>query len=164
MLGWPALAGTIEETATPVGPLVVERIDDHAFRREFKIILAGQTILHTREGDATAPFPNFPEPALIRYVAEPIGPYDAVAVFQQSSSGNACNGGPIWFLGISKDGQFTISPPIDFCGGHSPEIRIDHGGIHVTLPVDDKDSPPADAQGQRPEEWTFSGEGVARIR
>ena len=163
LLGWPALAAAIEEIATPAGPLVVDLVDEQAFRREFKINLAGQTILHTIEGDPAAPFPNFPEPAVIRYVAEPIGPYDAVAVFQQSSSGNACNGGPIWFLGISKNGRFTISQPIDFCGGHSPEIRIDHGVIHVMLAADETDASPTEAQGRRLEEWTFSGQGVARM-
>jgi hypothetical protein len=162
--GPPAAAKTVKEIVTPTGVLVVDAVNSQAFAHEFKVTLAGQTVLHTIEGDAATPFPNFPEPAVIRYVAEPIGPYDAVVIFQQFSSGNACNGGPIWFLGISKDGRFAISPPIDFCGGRSPRIMIDRGVIHVEFPVDEKDLPSTDARRSQSEEWTFSEKGLARIR
>ncbi len=37
--------------------------------------------------------------------------FDAVAVFQQFNWGSACNGGPIWFLGIHANGTFLRSPP-----------------------------------------------------
>jgi hypothetical protein len=161
---WPTRAETVEEIATPAGPLVVDATNNQTFSREFKIILGGQTVLHTIEGGSGAPFLNFPEPTVIRYVAEPIGPFDAVAVFQQFSSGNACNGGPIWFLGIRKDGRFTVSSQIDFCGGLSPEIWIDHGVIHVKLPVDEKERLPRDARNPLPEEWAYSGQGLTRIR
>ncbi len=65
-----------------------------------------------------------PVPRLLKYVDKAIPPFEAVAVFQQFSWGNACNGGPIWFLGIHKSGTFTLSNPIDFCGGPSPMVTV----------------------------------------
>jgi hypothetical protein len=153
---WSARASTRPEFATPAGPLIIEQVNDQEPGREFKVCLAGQTVLHSKEGDAATAFPDFPEPVVIGYFREPIGPFDAVAVFQQFSSGNACNGGPIWFLGISRDGRFTRSEPIDACGGAAPQVTVNRGVIHLTLPQTGQASPA--------EEWIYSGRELVRTR
>jgi len=148
---WTALASIKQEIATPAGPLIIEHINDQEPLREFKVRLAKRTILYSKEGDPATAFPYFPEPVVIRYVPGPIGVFDAVAVFQQFSLGNACNGGPIWFLGISSDGKFARSEPIDACGGTSPQVTVNHGVIHLTVPQTDQ-------------EWTYSGQELQRTR
>ena len=115
---WPALVSTIKyQRATPAGLLIIEQVDDRKLGSEFNVRLANLPVLHSKEGDKTAAFPDFPVPDVIRYVGEPVGPFDAVAVFQQFNWGNACDGGPIWLLGVSHDRSFTKSNPIDNCGG-----------------------------------------------
>jgi hypothetical protein len=152
----PALAATTQPLATPAGPLVIEQVNVQEPHREFKVYLASQMVSHSKEGDAATAFPDFPEPVVIGYVGERIGGFDAVAVFQQFSSGNACNGGPIWLLGISRDGGFTRSKPIDACGGPAPQVTVNHSVIHLTLRQTGKTSPA--------EEWTYSGQELQRTR
>ena len=48
--------------------------------------------------------------------------------------GNACNGGPIHFLGIRQSGAFQLSGPLDFCGGPDPIVKQDVPLITVTIP------------------------------
>jgi hypothetical protein len=152
---WATPAAKTRELSTPAGPLVIEQIDQ-GFGREFYVYLSGQTVLHNKEGDSTTAFPDFPVPDVIAYVGEPIGPFDAVAVFQQFNWGNACNGGPIWFLGINRNGGFTRSKPVDVCGGSvPPQVAVNRGVIHLTLP----------GTGRVPgEEWTYSGRELERAR
>ena len=148
------MASTRTEIATPAGPLVVEQVDIETLGIEYNVILAGKTVLHTKEADDHAAFPDNQVPSVVQYVAEPIGVFDAVAVFRQSNWGNACEGGPIWFLGIHRDGSFSTSLPIDACGGAPPRVAVDHGVIHLTLPQ----------KGGPTQEWTYSGQTLARFR
>jgi hypothetical protein len=150
----PAVAPLRTEIATPAGPLAIEQVGNDLLGLEYNIVLAGKIVLHTKEADDHAAFPDNQVPSLVQYVAGPIGAFDGVAIFRQSNWGNACDGGPIWFLGIHRDGSFSASPPIDACGGAPPRVADDHGVIHLTLP----------RQGGPAEEWTYSGETLARIR
>ncbi|MFZ2403544.1 MAG: hypothetical protein WAW41_00290 [Methylobacter sp.] len=114
-------------------------------------MLGQRVVIRTKEGDEKTSFNDFPVPRLLKYVGKAIPPFDAVAVFQQFNWGNACNGGPIWFLGIYKDGTFTVSDPIDFCDGPSPIVLISSKTIHVVLPA-------SQSQGGtegNPEEWIY---------
>jgi len=156
---WSALALTGKEIPTPAGPLAIEHVNDQEPSREFKVCLGHLNVLHSKGGDATTEFPefpDFPEPVLIGHFREPIGVFDFVAVFQQFSSGNACNGGPISFLGISGGGGFTRSKPIDNCGGLAPQVTVNQGVIHLTLPQSGQAAPA--------EEWTYSGRELERTR
>lgn len=153
---WPAPASTKEEFVTPAGRLVIEQLDDQQLGTDFEVRLASRTVLHSKEGDDATAFPDFPVPDIIKYIDEPIGPFDAAAVFQQFNWGNACNGGPIWFLGIRRDGTFNRSAPIDACGGPAPQVTVNDGVIHLTLPQPGQASPP--------EEWTYSGRELKRTR
>ena len=138
------------EIATPGGPLLIEQMDANTLGSDFRITLAGHTVLRSRESDDHGPFSEFPRPEVIQYFAKRIGSFDAVAVFQQFSWGNACNGGPVWLLGIFRDGTYERSKPIDACGGPSPKVALDRSTIHITLG-------PA-------EEWAYNGRQLRRIR
>ena len=154
--GWPSSAATREEFATPGGPLVIEQLDDQPLGREFAVRLAGQAVLYAKEGADGTAFPDFPQPKIVTYVGEPIGLFDAVVVFQQFSYGNACNGGPVWFLGVRRDGSYARSAPIDACGGAPPRVTVDRGVIHLTLQQNGLSS--------LVEEWIYSGARQERIR
>jgi len=124
-------------------------------------MLGQRVVTRSKEGDEGTAFADFPVPKLVKYVDEPIPPFDAVAVFQQYNWGNACNGGPIWFLGIYKDGTFSASKSIDFCGGPSPLVSVTTGGVHVVLPT----STAQDGSTTLPEEeWVFSEGRLRRVR
>jgi hypothetical protein len=151
---WPVLASTIEEQRpTPSGPLVIEQVDEGPLGNEFYVQLATKTILHSKLGDVTTEFPAFPIPHLFKYFGEPISGFDAVAVFQQFNWGNACDGGPVWFLGISRDGNFKKSNSVEFCG--PPETTVKHGIIHLIR------SQPG--QALPPKEWIYSGGKLQKV-
>lgn len=154
---WTASALTNREFATPAGPLVIEQLDDQQLGTEFEVRLANQVVLHTKEGDDATAFPGFPVPVIIKYVDEPIGPFDAVAVFEQFTWGNICNGsGNIWLLGITRDGRYSRSAPVDACDVLAPQVTVNDGVVHVALP--------RPGQASLPEEWTYSGRQLKQIR
>lgn len=150
-----------EEVITPGGPLVIEQMDKGVLGTDFVVRLGQRVVMRAKEGDKETAFADFPVPKLVKYMSKPVWPFNAVAVFQQHNWGNACNGGPIWFLGIYKDGTFSASEPIDFCGGPSPRVSVTAGGVHVVLPA----STAQDGSTTLPEEeWVFSGAKLRRVR
>jgi hypothetical protein len=161
LIGLPAVAAFREEIRTPGGPLIIQQLDEGRLGTDFTVRLGQRVVIRAKEGDETTAFPDFPVPKLLQYAGESVPPFDAVAVVQQYNWGNACNGGPIWFLGIYKDGTFSASAPIDFCGGPSPQVSVTAGEVHIVLPA-------SKAQGGSTllpeEEWVFSGGKLQRIR
>jgi hypothetical protein len=149
-----------EGVRTPGGFLVIRQLDKELLGGDFTVILGNREVIRSKEGDDKTPFSSFPVPRLLKYIDQPIPPFAAVAVFQQFSWGNACNGGPIWFLGIQKDGTFTVSDPIDFCGGPSPIVTVISETVHVISPASDGQ----DGSDPSPEkEWVFSKGTVKTI-
>jgi len=131
----PVAVAKQEGIATPAGRLIIRQMDSEVLGKEFEIKLGNQQVIRTQEGIGEVPFSDFPIPRLLKYVGKSIPPFDAVAVFQQFNWGNACNGGPIWFLGIHKNKMFSISEPIDFCGGPTPRVSVSSKAIYVALPT-----------------------------
>jgi hypothetical protein len=131
------VAAQQEQLITPGGPLIIKQLDKRLLGSSFVVMLGEREVIRTEEGDENATFPRFPVPRVIAYAEKGIPPFSAVAVFQQFSWGNACNGGPIWFLGIHRDGTFWASNPIDFCGGASPIVSVTPDAIRVILPASD---------------------------
>ncbi len=127
-----------KQFVTPGGPLVIQQLDKQLLGSNFVVMLGGREVMRTQEGDVNAKFPDFPVPRVLAYAGKGMPPFAAVAVFQQFNWGNACNGGPLWFLGIYKDGSFWTSKPIEFCGGTPPIVSITSKIIRVTLPGSDK--------------------------
>jgi hypothetical protein len=137
---------------TPGGLLVIRQLDEGFLGSDFAVMLGKREVIRSKEGDEQTPFSNFPVPHLLKYVDKAIPPFEAVAVFQQFSWGNACNGGPIWFLGIHKDGTFTVSDPIDFCGGLSPKVTVTSEAVHVISPASDGKN---ESEPSPEKEWIF---------
>jgi hypothetical protein len=122
-------AGPVDTVAGRIEISELPRADDG--RQAFRVTLAGRKLLRTGGGGK---FEDFPSPEILRRYPQGIAPFDEVLVFQQQMRGNACNGGPLWILGLRRDGSHEVSDPIDFCGGRDPELSATQEALTITLP------------------------------
>jgi hypothetical protein len=113
-----AFAETVKSTVdTVAGPLSVIQLDEGHLGEHFKVSLAGKTILETGEGyeSEDSPFPKI----ISRFTAQ-AKPYDDLFLLQQFEWGNACNGGPLWFLGIIETARSSASARLDSAAENLP--------------------------------------------
>ena len=127
----PPGSAVIARRATIAGELTITRLGDDVFAGPFRIALGRRLVTVT---DNDKPVDGMPKPAILTAFRDGLPPYDEIVVLQQYSAGNACNGGPLWFLGLKRTGAFTISEPIDFCGGRDPVIERHGAAIVLTFP------------------------------
>ena len=153
-------AGRVKERLmTPAGEIRITQLDEGALGNKFAVTLGDKSVLQT-EGGEEGPFSDSPVPTILKHF-DAVSPYDKVVVFQQNMWGNACDGGPIWFLGLKRDGSFNVSEPIDFCGGRPPTIARTDGRIVVTIPG----GPPNRGRGYIPgETWVYENGRVRQLR
>lgn len=59
---------------------------------------------------------------------------DQLIVVQERPMGNACNGGPLHFIGLRKDQSYSVSSPLDFCGGKDPVLKRKGMDVFITFP------------------------------
>jgi hypothetical protein len=64
----------------------------------------------------------------------PAGSKDSVVLFQMRTMGNACNGGPLFFIRFVADGSYVYSKVIDHCGGPDPTIKHEGNVVRITVP------------------------------
>jgi hypothetical protein len=133
-----AALNVIAKLATVAGVLRVVDVGaekGEAFEAcEYEVQLGRRVVFHSNCKDDQDESRGEPVVAILKRFAVPIPPFDEVVVFQQNSLGNACNGGPLWMLGLTKDGQHRVSKKIDFCGGRDPVIVARDGSLEITLP------------------------------
>jgi hypothetical protein len=142
------VAGRIEITELP-------RTGDG--RQAYRVTLAGRELLRTGGGGK---FEDFPIPEILQRYPEGIAPFDEVLVFQQQMRGNVCNGGPLWILGLRRDGSHAVSEPIDFCGGRDPVLSAQRDELDISLPG----GPPNRGEGTIPTEtWRYRDGKVSRV-
>ena len=143
---------------TVAGELRILQLDAGTLGSKFLIRLNEAVVLTTDGDDASSRYHEFPVPKIVKHVSKGVPPFDEVIVFQQNMWGNACDGGPIWFLGVHKNGSFKISNEIDFCGGAAPVITEERDSIIVSIPG----GPPNRGKGSiPPATWIFQN-GEAR--
>jgi hypothetical protein len=148
-----------ERLATPAGEIRITQLDAGELGNKFAVTLGDKTILQTN-GEEDGQFFDSPVPTILKHF-NAVTPFDAVVVFQQNMWGNACDGGPLWFLGLKRDGTFSVSSPIDFCGGRPPVIKQTAGRIVVTLPG----GPPNRGSGYIPTEtWVYENGQVRHLK
>jgi hypothetical protein len=119
---------------TVAGELKVFQLDERLLGDRFSVTLNNDVILTTNGEDESSRFHDFPATDILKHISRKIPPFDEVIIFQQNMWGNACSGGPIWFLGLKKNGSFEISDSIGFCGGKDPIIREGPDRITVIIP------------------------------
>lgn len=143
---------------TVAGELEIIQQDKGALGRKFLILLHKNVVLSTDGDKDGGRFSDFPMPKVLKDFNGGIPPFDEVILFQQYDWGNACNGGPLWFLGLSRNGSFKVSKEIDFCGGKQPITKIVDQQVFITIPLE---SP---TQGERftSEEWIYKNGIVTR--
>ena len=84
-----------------------------------------------------------------------------VIVIQRNPAGNACNGGPIFVVEVSKKYDPIVSPPLDFCGGASPVIAQNAKGLFITFPG----GPVNHGSGKVPmERWQYQDGAFLRVK
>ncbi|WP_171974656.1 hypothetical protein [Leptolyngbya sp. 'hensonii'] len=90
-----------------------------------------------------------------------LGNLEEVLVYQEIPRGNACNGGPLYFLGIRADSTYTLSPPLDFCGGADPLLKQQGPKLFVTFPG----GPPNRGTGSLPTQiWQYENGKLRKIK
>jgi hypothetical protein len=95
-----------------------------------------------------------------RFAAYPSQDAELV-VLQESPMGNACNGGPLHFIALSRREPPLISAPLDFCGGKAPLRKRLGNTILITLPG----GPVNRGAGTVPtERWRYQKGKVERIQ
>ncbi len=146
------------QVATVAGRLDIEALPRAEDGQDvFRIALAGKELRRTGGG---ADFPDFPVPRMLQTYPQGIAPFDETIVFQQDMRGNACNGGPLWILGLKRDGAYAISDPIDFCGGKSPQLSATRDELKIVLPG----GPLNRGEGEVPTEvWKYRDGKIERV-
>jgi len=136
MPAWAESGGKVlSKTSTAAGELT---IIEFQYYRRYVVRLGSVAILVTNTDNLESKFGGAViggtvKPEVIQALG-PVRPFDQVFLMQQFAGGNACNGGPLWFLGTNADGSYAISDQIGFCGGLAPLVAREGDVVKVTLP------------------------------
>ncbi len=71
---------------------------------------------------------------LLRHFDGPGGP-KSILLLQVSPAGNACNGGPLFFVRVAKDAPPVYSDVFDHCGGPDPMVGAMPDKILINVPA-----------------------------
>ncbi len=127
-----------DELETPAGKLRI--IDGGGFRQS--LTLRAHTVYPPLcfDGGAMPNCEKFKEIAKayerVRRVEEyrPTTSKELVVLFQVGTMGNACDGGPFFFVRFSPDGSYKLSDPIEYCGGPKPTIEKTEAAVTIRVP------------------------------
>lgn len=129
---------------------------------KFNVTLDGKVILSTDCDDERNVWSSMPIPSIHTYYkSQGVRPFDEVVLLQMSMLGNACDGGPLLFLGLKRDQTFSLSERIDFCGGSPPVVSWSESRVRVLLPG----GPPNRGTGYIPAEtWDYENGLVKQVK
>jgi hypothetical protein len=71
---------------------------------------------------------------LLRHFDGPGGP-KSILLFQVTTAGNACSGGPLFFVRVAKDAPPQYSDVFDHCGGPDPMVGAMPDKILINVPA-----------------------------
>jgi hypothetical protein len=71
---------------------------------------------------------------LLRHFDGPGGP-KSILLFQVTTAGNACNGGPLFFVRVSPSAPPQYSDVFDYCGGPDPMVGAMPDKILINVPA-----------------------------
>lgn len=71
---------------------------------------------------------------LLRHFDGPTGP-KSIVLFQVTTAGNACSGGPLFFVRFAKDASPVYSDVFDYCGGPDPMVGAMPDKILINAPA-----------------------------
>jgi len=82
------------------------------------------------------------------------------ALVSWAAVGNACWGYGVTFVGIRRDGRFSVAD-LDYCGGPEPFVQATTTKVTITIP----EHPPNRGEGRiREETYVYMAGEVVRIR
>jgi hypothetical protein len=144
---------------TIAGELKIVALDESC---KFNVTLNGKVVLRTDCDDEKNQWSNTPIPVLHTYYkSQGVHPFDEVVLLQMNMLGNACDGGPLLFLGLKADKTFSLSPSIDFCGGSPPVVTWSSSRVIVLIPG----GPPNRGTGYIPSEtWLYENGLVKQVK
>jgi hypothetical protein len=144
---------------TVAGELRIVSLDESC---KFNVTLNGKVILRTDCQDESNIWSGTPIPVIHTfYKANGVRPFDEVVLLQMNMLGNACNGGPLLFIGFKEDKSYSMSESIDFCGGVPPVITWSDSKVIVLLPG----GPPNRGTGYiPPETWIYQNGFVKQVK
>jgi hypothetical protein len=117
---------------TIAGELKIVPLDESC---KFNVTLNGRIVLRTDCQDESNIWATTPIPVIHTfYKSGGVRPFDEVVLLQMNMLGNACNGGPLLFIGLKQDKSYSLSESIDFCGGAPPVVTWSHDKVTVLLP------------------------------
>ncbi len=128
---------------------------------KYSVTLGGKIILKTDCDDESNKYASTPIPQIHTYYKsflDTVRPFDEVILLQLHMVGNACNGGPLMFLGLKGSGSYSLSEEIDFCGGRQPVITWGSGKAIILIPG----GPPNRGTGYIPPETWIYEKGLVR--
>lgn len=99
----------------------------------YELQLAGKLMVRADERDPKDKRGSGPKPSVAR-VFNGVGPADQLVLIRWDGAGNACNGYGYTFAAIKKDGTFSLSEDIPYCGGPEPMIAAAGGKVTFTVP------------------------------
>jgi hypothetical protein len=154
-----SLPASAQEQATVVDSLHTVAGDLRIIEQrptKYTVTLGGKVILKTDFEEQSNEYADQVRPSIHTYYkseSEGIGDFDEVVLLQLHGDGNACNGGPLLFLGLKSDGKsYSLSKAIDFCGGSQPIITWGANKVVVYIPG----GPPNRGTGYiPPETWVY---------
>jgi hypothetical protein len=129
---------------------------------KFNVTLNGQVVVTTDCDNESNVWSNTPIPSIHTYYkSQGVRPFDEVILLQMNMLGNACDGGPLLFLGLKSDKTFSLSGSIDFCGGSPPVVTWSNSRVTVLIPG----GPPNRGTGYIPSEtWVYENGVVKRVK
>jgi hypothetical protein len=143
---------------TVAGELEIIPLDETC---KFNVALGGKVILTTDCEVESNPWASTPIPTIHSHHKTKVSPFDEVVLLQMNMLGNACDGGPLLFLGLKKDQTYAWSEPIDFCGGKAPVVTWGSSRVTVRIPG----GPPNRGSGYIPgETWVYQNGAVKKVK
>jgi hypothetical protein len=127
----------------------------------YEVTLRGKRLLATDCGNDKDENAAAPIPQILVYSKIPLKPFSQVVVVQQQMTGNACDGGPLWLLGLKADGSSSLSSRIDFCGGAQPSITVEPHRIVIAIPGGPRNRGKGSVP---PERWAYQNGEVKRLK
>lgn len=141
---------------TIAGELKIVALKDSC---KFNLTLNGKIVLRTDCDDERNLWAITPIPRIHTYYkSQGVRPFDEVVLLQMNMLGNACDGGPLLFLGLKGDRTFSLSESIDFCGGSPAVVTWSESRVTVLIPA----GPPNRGTGYIPAETWLYEKGVVR--
>lgn len=116
----------IQKTPAERGDLRIIPRDEGRVGNEFAIPREGRVVVQPGRAAISGDFRFDEYPLTKAHLPGDKGvvPVDEVFFLRQRLWGDACDSGPVWFLGDAVDGSYPLFDAIDACGGPPPFLSV----------------------------------------